>query len=628
MIKKIKTLIFIVLLLIPATTVYSASTDLIEPQKDPWAAYEVLDSGRNQITLKVNGETFAVTSRFSMPNGTWNPDKSSTGYFNHTRTVDPRKGYIHITDTFTNRTAGLLPLKQWHTSNLKGRVKEIWCGGLKGTTNSWCSSENSSNPTTYATTDKAGIGIMTLSDEMQVHVYNWSAEGILGLADNQCVIPPGSTYSAEWVIVPTQRADFWDFVNACRRIRNVNFTQNHMFAFLPTQGINLWSDDYLINFIRKKAANVVSATLNLYDGVRAHGTLFQKLDLGVYARHNDRIRRLLPDVKTQVYFDCYLQSDLNDLTRFYNDRTLMIDGTQATYANTGSTPLFFPTMVNEWGKAMAKNVDSILGVNEGDCKADGLYWDVISFGWFSAKYHYCPWDGSGDVPQDWDRISGDIDRTTGELIRLKSATILLSREWILSQIQKIMQKGPLFINNGSPHIRSIYNLHCQSFAEISGDWDYSNALLYSPVALGKSDENNVIDSHRGMIKALNYGLLYNWYQERIRPQYVTLTKYMFPITPIELHEGYIIGQERIVTNRSGSFGWGDNSVHEVHVFNDEGREVLCFKAPRKTIEGKSYTELLLAKDWTAAIIRQPEGWTGPINYCPNPSPWLNLLLGN
>ena len=48
---------------------------------------------------------------------------------------------------------------------------------------------------------------------------------------------------------------------------------------------------------------------------------------------------------------------------------------------------------------------------------------------------------------------------------------------------------------------------------------------------------------------------------------------MFPITPVELHEGYIIGQERIVTNRSGLFGWGDDSRHEVHVFDDQGREV-------------------------------------------------------
>jgi len=46
---------------------------------------------------------------------------------------------------------------------------------------------------------------------------------------------------------------------------------------------------------------------------------------------------------------------------------------------------------------------------------------------------------------------------------------------------------------------------------------------------------------------------------------------MFPITPMELHEGYIIGKERIVTNRSGLFGWGDNSKHEVHVFNEEGK---------------------------------------------------------
>jgi hypothetical protein len=88
------------------------------------------------------------------------------------------------------------------------------------------------------------------------------------------------------------------------------------------------------------------------------------------------------------------------------------------------------------------------------------------------------------------------------------------------------------------------------------------------------------------------------------PTHYHLTRYMFPITPLELHEGYIIGEERIITNRSGLFGWGDSSRHEVHVFNNEGREVEDFGAPSITRDGKTYTELRIAEDWSAAIIRK------------------------
>jgi hypothetical protein len=72
---------------------------------------------------------------------------------------------------------------------------------------------------------------------------------------------------------------------------------------------------------------------------------------------------------------------------------------------------------------------------------------------------------------------------------------------------------------------------------------------------------------------------------------------------LELHEGYIIGDERIITKKSGLFGWGDASKHEVHVFDDTGREVEGFNAPVITIEGRAYTELRIAEDWSAAIIR-------------------------
>jgi hypothetical protein len=84
---------------------------------------------------------------------------------------------------------------------------------------------------------------------------------------------------------------------------------------------------------------------------------------------------------------------------------------------------------------------------------------------------------------------------------------------------------------------------------------------------------------------------------------------MFPITPVELHEGYIIGKERIITNRSGVFGWDDSSQHEVHVFDETGREVLLDKLPKGTVvktyqkDGKTWTEIRIGEDWSAAIVK-------------------------
>ena len=110
---------------------------------------------------------------------------------------------------------------------------------------------------------------------------------------------------------------------------------------------------------------------------------------------------------------------------------------------------------------------------------------------------------------------------------------------------------------------------------------------------------------RKFILTLDYGCVSHWYSDlQVMPTFETITKFMYPITPVELHEGYIVGKERILANRSGLFGWGDASKHEVHVFDDTGREVPDFKAPTVERGGATFTELRIAEGWSAAIVRK------------------------
>lgn len=564
---------------------------VIEPQAQPECKYGKVSFERDtKISLPVQGETFVIESRFSMPDGTWLTQTGSNAFCDYSRKTDLENGFLRVTDQFVNKTKEPLPIIQRHSIDLAGRVKKVWCAGVSPSSGNITMMEPA-NPTTYGVTDKAGIGLMAMSDELQVHVMNSALEGVLGLADNTCVLKPGATYQAEFVIVPTERPDFWDFVNSCRRIRGANFTLTQMFAFLSAKpDVEKWSDEKLTEFIRNKSANIVCASIDYprYEGHYAHGTAFQRIDHSNYARHNDRVRRLCPEVKTQVYFHCFLNVEKGADEKYADARTLLSNGQQANYGE-DYYKIFFPTLTNQYGKDTAVNIDQILG----ECKADGVYWDEVSYS--AYKYHYGePWDG----------ISGDIDPQTGKLLRLKSSVTLLSQPWIVAQMQRIMAKGPL-MTNGAPHTRTMGALHYQTFVETAAITNCLRAVLYSPVALGDHiSERKIIDAYRWMTDALNYGCLYSWYGSIVWPEYETLTKYMFPTTPIELHEGYIIGKERIVTNRSGLYGWGDKSGHEAHVFNDEGREVKDFKAPVQTIDGKTYTELRLAEGWTAAIVRK------------------------
>jgi len=149
-------------------------------------------------------------------------------------------------------------------------------------------------------------------------------------------------------------------------------------------------------------------------------------------------------------------------------------------------------------------------------------------------------------------------------------------------------------------------LNFPCFVETGAITNCTLSHLYSPIALGDHlTEQSQQDAYETMLAALDYGCVYHWYNDMtVTPTHKTITSQMFPITPIEIHAGYLIGKERIVTRLSGTYGWGDGSRHELHIYNDKGEEVADFGAPFIERDGMTWTELRLAEDWSAVIVRR------------------------
>jgi hypothetical protein len=559
------------------------------PVKKPKTNYDARELPDAKLAVEIVGEKFTIESRFSTPAGKW--ERGSNAFFEHARKVERKAGAIVVRDTFKNLTNENLPLMQRHECAFSSPMKKLWLAGISpaglvGT------SSSPANPTAFAVTDKAGLGLLPLNDEFQVHVSNYAADGALGLADNHFVLQPGKSYRAEWAIVPVARPDNFDFINAARRLLDANFTIPYCYAFLRGgPATEKWSDEQFASFIKLKSANLLcdSIMYPMWHGHYTHGTPFQLVSHDSYKRYVERIRRLVPGAKSCVYFHCFIDT-LEDAPAKYPDaRVLRGDGTQADYGTPGDR-IFFPTERNEFGRAMRRNVDIILD----EIKADGVYWDELEYSAYA--YHYGePWDG----------CSADIDAKTMKVRRLKSSVTLLSQPWRVALIKEIMARGP-FIANGQPHTRTIARLKFPRFVETGSISNCANAQLHSPIALGDHlTERSEEDAYRNMIAALDYGCVSHWYSDlQVMPAFETLTKFMYPITPVELHEGYIIAKERILTNRSGLFGWGDASKHEVHVYDDTGREVPGFKAPTVERDGATFTELRIAEGWSAAIVRK------------------------
>ena len=564
----------------------------IQPRAEFKTTYTAEEKPGGAISVTAGGETFVVESRFSSPDGTWSG--SSTPEFEHSRRIERDGEAIRVFDTFKNLTQEDLPLMQRHTADLKGRLDNVWIAGLAMPSKSG-SKADPGNPSVFGSTKKAGLGLMTLSDAFQVHVQTSCLGETLGLADNAFVLAPGATYTAEWAIVPTESGKFWDFVNAARRVRDVNFLLPYQNGFLragPRWDVESWPDERVRDFLVNRDLHLSCAANGYptFEGKAPYSTSFQKVDHSVYAKDFELRKKLVPGLRNVIYYHCFLDNFPGNEVRFKDAAVLKADGTQMDYGGAYSyDKVFFPTDTNAFGKETAKTVDLIFDA----CMADGVFWDEMEY--CRSEYHYGePWDG----------VSGDIDQDSGRLLRKKSSLALLSQEFRAALARKILARGPLYAN-GSPHTRTIANLKFQRFTETGTISNCASTLLYSPVALGDHlTERTEEDAYNVMLAALDYGCLYNWYSDRVELTHPTLAGHMFPITPMELHEGYIIGRERIITKASGIFGWGDDSSHTVHVFNEKGVEVPDFKAPLVRKDGKTFTELRLPEDWSAAILRE------------------------
>lgn len=78
---------------------------------------------------------------------------------------------------------------------------------------------------------------------------------------------------------------------------------------------------------------------------------------------------------------------------------------------------------------------------------------------------------------------------------------------------------------------------------------------------------------------------------------------MYPFTPIELHSGYLVGKERILTNRSGLFGWADKSNFNAYVYDRDGRQTDKYPVNKIEREGKCYAEVRMPGGYSCAIVR-------------------------
>ena len=514
--------------------------------------------------------------------------------------------FIRVRDTLTNTTDHDVGIMIRHELIAGEKAKEWRLSGIR---NEPVYSDTAANPTVHFSRQRTGVGAAFIDSVMRAHMVEDGGRRVLGIDNDHFGLGRGQSYTFAWSIY-VGGPDFWEFINALRVDWGANATIPGMYSFWRPE-VNphkaLMEDpEKLRAYLQRKRIDIFSLSpwFEYYSPVKywQPRSEYKKLIQGTMAK----IRAVQPDAKflanteTFLYYapESFFKGTLpaywteakgilprgpkrpHDLS-LSAAATAVIDATPwrdsvfrdakgnavidlhyaGAYKDGGVNLKLYPTLDNYWFGKFKEMVDFLIG----DCGYDGIYIDSFSY-YYSRTY------------DRWDGHSVDIDAVTGRIrskhARLGLMTAPARREWV----KHITDQGKICYVNGKRSTAELQSLDHVGYME--AEWTFNpsaevltasraaKAQLSAPLALGvrpsrwpehKTQYAEII--HKAVIAYLRHGALYCHYTSEIpavgQPgggEYGILN-HMFPFTPVELHEGWVVGKERTITAVSGSFVW-------------------------------------------------------------------------
>ncbi|NOZ24134.1 MAG: hypothetical protein GXP25_23910 [Planctomycetes bacterium] len=554
------------------------------------------------IVLRCGGRTYRIESNFTHKDDWETQETSATRmrakckYYDFRREIQMQAECLDVRDRLTNLSDRDIGIVVTHTCRFNpAKAREQRIGGLRPFVSAM-RRHSTGNQTTFVSLKDGGLGLLPRDDVFKAHSDNFYEKGVIGLEDRFFVLPVGASYTMRWSIFPVPSGNYYDFINAARRTLKVNFTFDGAMGFchyvrwmenITPEDAKQWAEARSLRYIsgvipkNPKTGLYYHGSAMLLPGARERLQLFRAI--------LTRIQTARPGSFGIQYYHCYISTEPGAAEKYSDSVCLDAKGKQQNYRNP-IYPIFVPTLSNSYGKAMQKVLDLLLD----DIKFDGIYWDEMSQSCGRFVYDFPVWDGH----------TGQLKREDGTILRKMSEVTLIAQPFRAAMVKRIMSGGRPLIANGPPVTETMMQYHFPRFTETGGLTHLYNVHLFTPIGLGDHlTERTPLDIARQIRRHLDFGCVYYFYRFEPRLDHCMLPQYMYPITPLELHEGYIIAKERILTNRSGIYGWGDESKHEVHVFNEKGKEI-PFEAKRFEKGGATWTELRLPTHYVGAIVRR------------------------
>ncbi|MFQ6096143.1 MAG: hypothetical protein ACE5O2_00320 [Armatimonadota bacterium] len=555
---------------------------------------------------------------------------------------------IVVSDAITNLTDEVLGLAVRHALVTPQPSTAVRLNGLDAVAHGPATFPE--NPTVFVAQEKTGLGFVAEDNAMRLQMSTRADVNQASAQTNSLGLSPRETYTLRWALYPSS-PDYFDFINAVRRHWDVNYTvlgpfdffgarqlitpegreaarrllarkQLRLFALVPWfEYYNGWTytrDEYrslmtsAMKTIKEMVpdavclacveTNLVPVPLSFFGdtipddwpiGRENGGQYGQKATAAMTAKVDASVWRdsCIRDDDGNVLLDCWY-------VQHYKEKPAL-------------NLMVYPEIGNHRHGHMLEQLRWLLD----EVGFDGVYIDQFSMGYSRGRDRYSKerWDGRTVM------LDG-AGRVAAKMADLALVSAGARREWV----QFVLERGKVVVCNSHPAVEQLQSPRTFRFMETQG-YDplvedappyqprLAKGQLHSPIGLGHAFPSSAGADFfvRTLIAHLRFGLLYYCYSvdfpaDGPRGGEFGPLNHMFPFTPVELHEGWVLGEERLITCVSGTFPWPSRERPMVLCFDSRGRRKPADADIERSGEGYEVT-IRLEDWWEVAVVEGPGG---------------------
>jgi len=546
------------------------------------------------------GQRFYSRIKVSGPNGTWVDSQTggpgggrkkavengrvegdtvtwSTPEVSITRTVYEAGTHLEVVDQFVNRTDRLVGVMVQDTTHGESAPQGAYlCGGdITGVGDR--QKYDPGNPSVYASYGSGGLGVVEVNDTLRAQgkIGLYQATG-MSLLDDCLGIVPGGSQTLEWSLYPTPSDDYWAFVNLVRSDWNVKTTINGPISWEPggwetNEKSSPKDQSFYGQWATERGLLYVGNVITHFDdGSIADGTALPLAVKGLSATKSwmGKVQAATPTAKSLIYFHAQACSEPGAETKYSDSMKFDANGQEVTYpsallANKQRLPLFLPTLDDSYGLALLATLNNLVTSPE----IGGIYWDEMSG---SFPENSKSGVAFGNV---WDESTVQIDLATHQVVRKEVNVPLVTQHFEEKAVGVIRSAGKALLANTEPYTKTMMDLHIERFVEGAGKNIPSSQLGVPFVLANMRYEQTPAEAMEDAVSILNQGAVFCAWRELWTPPATDFYRLMFPITPVDIRPGIITGEERILTSKSGDYGFKDGSPAQVYVFDASANAV-------------------------------------------------------